>query len=233
MAPAAPAAPAADTFAAPPARWDAPGSATPTQAEGMTPSARKSRWDQGATPTPVAGNSRWDQPTPSMGDSRWDATPSGPTPSFGETPAGGDWGATPAMHDGATPVQNLDRFGKADGFSDAGGPSALDAAIEREKKDVKRSPGTKLSGLFTGTMDKLRDMLEKGLPVKDGDWATPEIEMIKDKCGDFVTTKPQVYLVNLTKDDFMRKKNKHLLKIHQWIQAHGGGTMIQIGRAHV
>ena len=103
---------------------------------------------------------------------------------------------------------------------------ALAVAYAREVKDVKKTQTTKLSLLFTETVDKLKAMLEKGLPVKDGDWSTPEIELIKEKCSDFVTTKPQVYLINLTKKDFMRKKNKHLPAIHAWIQTHGGGTMI-------
>ena len=29
-------------------------------------------------------------------------------------------------------------------------------------------------------------------------------------------------VVNMSKADYVRKKNKHLLNIHKWIQAHGG-----------
>ncbi len=41
-----------------------------------------------------------------------------------------------------------------------------------------------------------------------------------------ITTKPVVYLANLSKADYIRKKNKWLPKIHAWIQAHGGGVLI-------
>lgn len=44
--------------------------------------------------------------------------------------------------------------------------------------------------------------------------------------GNLITTKPVVYLINLTADDFIRKKNKWLAKIHAWVQEHGGGTII-------
>lgn len=58
------------------------------------------------------------------------------------------------------------------------------------------------------------------------DHLTPQVDLIKEKCPQLITTKPVVYLVNLTKKDFMRKKNKWLLKIHTWIKEHGGGIMI-------
>lgn len=35
-----------------------------------------------------------------------------------------------------------------------------------------------------------------------------------------------VYLINLTKKDYMRKKNKWLPKIAEWIKANGGEPMI-------
>jgi obg-like ATPase 1 len=35
-----------------------------------------------------------------------------------------------------------------------------------------------------------------------------------------------VYLVNLSKADYTRKKNKWLAKIHAWVQAHGAGQII-------
>ena len=102
----------------------------------------------------------------------------------------------------------------------------LESALVKENKDVKKTQGTKLSALFVETMAKLKELLLANRPVKDCDWSTPEIEMIKEKLPSLVTTKPQVYLVNLTKKDFARKKNKHLVSIHKWISEHGGGTMI-------
>ena len=53
-----------------------------------------------------------------------------------------------------------------------------------------------------------------------------EVGMIRDKLKTLITTKPVVYLVNLTKAHFMKKKNKWLMKIKTWIDEHGGGPMI-------
>ena len=41
--------------------------------------------------------------------------------------------------------------------------------------------------------------------------------MIKDKLPALLTTKPMIYLVNLSKRDYVRKKNKWLPKIHAWV----------------
>eukprot|EP00758_Cryptobia_borreli_P017884 Tbor_TRINITY_DN6231_c7_g1::TRINITY_DN6231_c7_g1_i1::g.1738::m.1738/K19788/OLA1; obg-like ATPase 1 len=106
--------------------------------------------------------------------------------------------------------------------------AVVEAALVREEKDLKKTPGFKLSLLFKTVIEKLRERLDKNLPVKDGEWSTAEVELIKEKMPELVTTKSQVYLANLTKSDFIRKKNKFLPKIHQWIQEHGGGTLIPI-----
>jgi obg-like ATPase 1 len=41
-----------------------------------------------------------------------------------------------------------------------------------------------------------------------------------------LTAKPVVYLVNLSEKDYVRKKNKHLGKIAEWIKEHAGGDPI-------
>ena len=55
-------------------------------------------------------------------------------------------------------------------------------------------------------------------------WSTSDIHYINKY--QLLTAKPVFYVVNLTKKDFARKKNKWLSKIHEWIQSHGGGVMI-------
>lgn len=102
----------------------------------------------------------------------------------------------------------------------------LKRAVEQEKMDVKKNPTMKLSALFISTMDKIEEMLNNNQPIRTGEWSTPEVEMIKEKLPQLITTKPIIYLVNLTKKDFIRKKNKWLVKIHTWIKEHGGGMMI-------
>eukprot|EP00798_Chlamydomonas_sp_ICE-L_P002411 gene2411-8724_t len=69
-------------------------------------------------------------------------------------------------------------------------------------------------------------LLADNKPIRDGDWTAGEVEFIKDHMGNLITTKPCVYMINMSSKDFQRKKNKWLPKIHAWIQEHGGGTMI-------
>eukprot|EP01135_Chromosphaera_perkinsii_P006361 Nk52_evm90s485 gene=Nk52_evmTU90s485 len=102
----------------------------------------------------------------------------------------------------------------------------LEKAIEKETKEVRKNQTMKLSQVFIDTMDKVKALLEENKPVKDADWSNSEIEMIKEKLPNLCTTKPVIYLVNINQKDYVRKKNKWLMKIHRWIQEHGGGSMI-------
>jgi obg-like ATPase 1 len=60
--------------------------------------------------------------------------------------------------------------------------------------------------------------------VRDGEWSAKDIEFLNNH--NFITAKPVVYLVNISIDDYVKKKNKYLPKIQKWIQEHGGGPMI-------
>lgn len=98
--------------------------------------------------------------------------------------------------------------------------------VHSEELQVKKAGGAfKLSPLFIDTAAKLKEMLSNNVPIRDGTWSSIEIELINDK-AQFITTKPVIYLINMSQTDFIRKKNKWLAKIHQWITTHGGGTMI-------
>lgn len=60
--------------------------------------------------------------------------------------------------------------------------------------------------------------------VKDGEWSPRDIEFLNQHS--FITAKNVVYLVNISIDDYVKKKNKHLPRISKWISEHGGGPMI-------
>ena len=84
-------------------------------------------------------------------------------------------------------------------------------------------------------------MLEQDQPVRDGVWTTAEIELINEKAlpsylllillslistldekMSLITTKPTIYLVNLTMKDYLRQKSKYLPTIAAWVTSHGG-----------
>lgn len=73
-------------------------------------------------------------------------------------------------------------------------------------------------------LDKVHEVFERGLWVKDGDWTGAEIEWLNQHS--FLTSKPVVYLVNISEAEYAKKANKHLAAIKEWIDTHGGGPMI-------
>lgn len=67
-------------------------------------------------------------------------------------------------------------------------------------------------------------MLESGKPVREGTWNVKEVECLNKHL--FITSKPVVYLVNIGRDEYIKKKNKWLPKIQEWIGKNGGGPML-------
>lgn len=54
--------------------------------------------------------------------------------------------------------------------------------------------------------------------IRFGEWNANEIEILNKYL--FITSKPMIYLVNLSEKDYIRKKNKWLIKIKEWIDEH-------------
>lgn len=42
----------------------------------------------------------------------------------------------------------------------------------------------------------------------------------------FITTKPVIYLVNLSEKDYIRRKNKWLIQIKEWVDQNDAGATI-------
>jgi obg-like ATPase 1 len=66
----------------------------------------------------------------------------------------------------------------------------------------------------------------KGKEVRNGmdQWSTIDVDYLNTYM--LLTSKPVIYLINLTAKDYARKKNKWLVKIHEWVKGHGGGQII-------
>ncbi|GAA5837265.1 hypothetical protein JCM3766R1_002179 [Sporobolomyces carnicolor] len=72
---------------------------------------------------------------------------------------------------------------------------------------------------------KVLDHLENGgKDVRKGEWSTKEIGFINDLM--LLTAKPVIYLANLSERDYVRKKNKWLPKIKQWIDENNPGDLL-------
>lgn len=99
--------------------------------------------------------------------------------------------------------------------------------LEQVDKVVKRggqSLEVKAKKEEAATVDKILKWLEDGKRVANGNWSTKEVEIINTMF--LLTAKPAIYLINLSERDYMRKKNKHLVGIKQWIDENSPGDII-------
>eukprot|EP00521_Asterionellopsis_glacialis_P007414 CAMPEP_0195290446 /NCGR_PEP_ID=MMETSP0707-20130614/6307_1 /TAXON_ID=33640 /ORGANISM="Asterionellopsis glacialis, Strain CCMP134" /LENGTH=427 /DNA_ID=CAMNT_0040350577 /DNA_START=118 /DNA_END=1401 /DNA_ORIENTATION=+ len=94
----------------------------------------------------------------------------------------------------------------------------------RKEKGASRSSDVPLSDLFQGAYDKCKALIDSNTPVQTGDFGDAEVDIIKE--WGLITTKPQIYVVNMSQKNFIRKGSKWLPKIQEWVKSHGGGQII-------
>jgi len=67
-------------------------------------------------------------------------------------------------------------------------------------------------------------LIEEKRHIRFGEWNGNDIEVLNKHL--FITAKPMVYLVNLSEKDFIRKKNKWLPKIKEYIDKNDPGAVL-------
>ena len=79
--------------------------------------------------------------------------------------------------------------------------------------------------------EKVLAWLQSGKDVRNGmdEWNLKDVDFLNER--QLLSAKPVVFLVNLSPDDYARKKNKWLAKIAAWVDAHGGGKIIPFSAA--
>jgi len=74
-------------------------------------------------------------------------------------------------------------------------------------------------------MCKIKDILiEQKRHIRFGDWNAKDVEILNKHL--FITAKPMVYLINLSEKDFIRKKNKWLPKIKEFVDKNDPGALM-------
>lgn len=105
-----------------------------------------------------------------------------------------------------------------------------DKKLEEATAKAKRNGLDKAAAFERDTLQKVKDLLEANKNVRDKeDWNYREIDILNEIY--FFTSKPGVYLVNLSEQDYFRKKNKYLSKIVKWVGENGGGKIIPYSAA--
>mmetsp|Transcript_20237 Transcript_20237/g.26096 ORF Transcript_20237/g.26096 Transcript_20237/m.26096 type:complete len:428 (+) Transcript_20237:190-1473(+) len=109
----------------------------------------------------------------------------------------------------------------------------LEKITDREKEKVRKEKGLSrsseppLSDTFVEAFGKCNKLIESNTPIQTHeDFSAGEVDLIKD--WGLITTKPQIYVINLSKKNFIRKGSKWLPKIAEWIKTHGGGQIIPV-----
>eukprot|EP00899_Mesostigma_viride_P000770 jgi/Mesvir1/10694/Mv13784-RA.1 len=102
----------------------------------------------------------------------------------------------------------------------------VDKVRAERELDVKKDPKNKLPPIFFSVMDRVQELLKGNHPLGKAEWTAAEVEKINEVIPLCITTKPVVYIINISKADYIRGGNKYLAKIKAWIDSHGGGLAI-------
>jgi ribosome-binding ATPase YchF (GTP1/OBG family) len=134
------------------------------------------------------------------------------------------------VDDSVDPIRDLETI---QGELCAKDADSLKKVHERELERVRKEKGLSrtatnipLSETFVSAYEKSTKLIESNTPIQTGEFSGNEVELIRD--WGTITTKPQIYVVNLSQKNFLRKGSKWLPKINEWVQSHGGGQIIPV-----
>lgn len=96
--------------------------------------------------------------------------------------------------------------------------------VNNMEKTVVRGGDKKRLGEYESLKKICNWVSEEKKHVRFGHWDAKEIEVLNKHL--LLTSKPVIYLVNLSEKDYIRKKNKWLAKIKEWVDANDIGATI-------
>jgi ribosome-binding ATPase YchF (GTP1/OBG family) len=131
------------------------------------------------------------------------------------------------VDDSVDPIRDLDTIETELCLKDK---DTLSSALEKEKEKIRKAKGVARSAepplpeILESSFRKCKELLDSNTPVQCGEFTSGEVEYIKD--FGLITTKPQIYVINMSKKNFIRKGSKWLGKIKEWVDGHGGGQIM-------
>lgn len=96
--------------------------------------------------------------------------------------------------------------------------------LEKLEKLAIRGGDKKLKPEYDTFLKVKTVLVNEKKHIRFGDWSALDIEFLNKHM--FITTKPVIYLVNLSEKDYIRKKNKWLIKIKEWVDKNDPGAII-------
>jgi len=118
------------------------------------------------------------------------------------------------------PVRDLDIICEELMLKDIENCDKLIEALERHLKHTK----DKVKAAELEVLKKVKDVLAQKKQIRLAEWKAVEVEVLNTH--QFLTAKPAVYIINRSEKDYIRKGNKWLVKIKQWVDAHGGEPIV-------
>ncbi|CAG5012419.1 unnamed protein product [Parnassius apollo] len=117
------------------------------------------------------------------------------------------------------PVRDLETIGEELRLKDE---EQLMQNIEKLERVVNRGGDKKLKPEYDALLKIKSVLVDEKKHIRFGDWSAAEIEVLNKYL--FLTSKPALYLVNLSEKDYIRKKNKWLPKLKEWIDKNDPGA---------
>ncbi|KAL4714159.1 hypothetical protein ACJJTC_008513 [Scirpophaga incertulas] len=117
------------------------------------------------------------------------------------------------------PVRDLETIGEELRLKDE---EQLVQNFEKLDRVVNRGGDKKLKPEYDALTRIKAILVEEKKHIRFGDWSAADIEVLNKYL--FLTSKPALYLVNLSEKDYIRKKNKWLPKLKEWIDKNDPGA---------
>lgn len=128
------------------------------------------------------------------------------------------------INDEVNPVADLDIISEELRLKDIEFAQKHLEGVEKVIKKGGQSLEVKNAKEEAELVHKIIGLLEDGKRVYNNTWTMKEVEMINAMF--LLTAKPCIYLINLSEKDYVRKKNKWLLKIKEWVDKYSPGDLI-------
>lgn len=119
------------------------------------------------------------------------------------------------------PVRDLETIGEELRLKDE---EQLLQNLDKLERVVARGGDKKLKPEYDALLKIKGVLVDEKKHIRFGDWTTNEIEILNKYL--FLTSKPALYLVNLSEKDYIRKKNKWLPKLKEWVDKNDPGALL-------
>lgn len=128
------------------------------------------------------------------------------------------------INDEVNPVQDLDIIHEELRLKDIEFAQKHLEGVEKICKRGGQSLEIKQKQQEAEFVKKIIQLLEDGQRIYNQTWTMKEVEIINSMF--LLTAKPCIYLINLSEKDYVRKKNKWLIKIKEWVDKYSPGDLI-------